>query len=74
MTSIGEHIRSTDEAICQNIALLPDQRDLLSGNLPGIVAIRDSKNPGGGAHAVSLTAFRAFVAAVADDGHPGRVR
>ncbi|MCB2177853.1 MAG: ATP-dependent RecD-like DNA helicase [Actinomycetales bacterium] len=33
MTTVGEHIRSTDEAICQNIASLPDQRDLLSQNL-----------------------------------------
>ena len=33
MTTVGEHIRSTDEAICQNIASLPDQRDLLSQNV-----------------------------------------
>ncbi len=32
-------------------------------NLPGIVAIRDSKNPAGGAHLVSPAAFAAFVAA-----------
>jgi hypothetical protein len=32
-------------------------------NLPGIVAIRDSKNPAGGSHLVSPAAFAAFVAA-----------
>lgn len=33
MTTVGEHLRSTDEAICQNIASLTDQRDLLSQNV-----------------------------------------
>lgn len=33
MTTVGEHIRSIDEAICQNIASLTDQRGLLSQNL-----------------------------------------
>ena len=33
MTTVGEHIRSTDEAICQNIAVLGRQRDLLSQNI-----------------------------------------
>jgi hypothetical protein len=33
MTTVGEHIRSTDEAICQNIASLTDQRELLSQNV-----------------------------------------
>lgn len=33
MTTIGEHLRSTDGAICQNIASLRDQRDLLSQNI-----------------------------------------
>ncbi|MGP7960688.1 ATP-dependent DNA helicase [Sanguibacter sp. A247] len=33
MTTVGEHIRSTDEAICQNIASLTSQRDLLSQNV-----------------------------------------
>lgn len=33
MTTIGEHLRSTDEAICQNIASLSDQRALLSQNI-----------------------------------------
>jgi hypothetical protein len=33
MTTVGEHIQSTNEAICQNIALLTDQRDLLSQNV-----------------------------------------
>ena len=27
MTTVGEHIQSTDEAICQNIASLVDRRD-----------------------------------------------
>jgi len=33
MTTVGEHIQSTNEAICQNIASLTDQRDLLSQNV-----------------------------------------
>jgi energy-coupling factor transporter ATP-binding protein EcfA2 len=33
MTSVGEHIQSANEAICQNIASLTDQRDLLSQNV-----------------------------------------
>lgn len=33
MTSVGEHIQSTDAAICKNIELLTDQRDLLSQNI-----------------------------------------
>jgi hypothetical protein len=33
MTTVGEHIQATDEAICQNIASLVDQRDLLSQNI-----------------------------------------
>lgn len=33
MTTVGEHIRSTDEAICDNIASLTGQRDLLSQNV-----------------------------------------
>lgn len=33
MTTIGEHLRSTDEAICKNIASLIDQRALLSQNI-----------------------------------------
>lgn len=33
MTTVAEHLRSTDEAICQNIATLTDQRDLLSQNI-----------------------------------------
>lgn len=35
MTTVGEHIQSTDAAICQNIASLGDQRDLLSQNVLG---------------------------------------
>ncbi|MGA5342480.1 AAA family ATPase [Streptomyces griseoincarnatus] len=33
MTTVDEHIQSTDAAICQNIASLTDQRDLLSQNI-----------------------------------------
>lgn len=33
MTTIGDHLRSTNEAICQNIASLTDQRALLSQNI-----------------------------------------
>jgi hypothetical protein len=36
----------------------------IAGNLPGIVAVRDSKHPEGGAHVVSRTAFAAFLADV----------
>ncbi len=31
-------------------------------NLPGVVAIRDSKRPGGGAHVVGRAAFATFLA------------
>jgi hypothetical protein len=33
MTTVGEHLLSTDEAICQNVDSLPDQRSLLSQNI-----------------------------------------
>jgi hypothetical protein len=33
MTTVGEHIQNTDAAICQNIATLNDQRELLSKNI-----------------------------------------
>jgi hypothetical protein len=33
MTTVGDHLRSTDEVICQNIASLSDQRELLSQNI-----------------------------------------
>jgi len=33
MTTVGEHIQSTNEAICRNIASLTDERDLLSQNV-----------------------------------------
>jgi len=33
-------------------------------NLPGVVAIRDSKNPHGGAHTVTPRTFRALLADV----------
>lgn len=36
----------------------------VAGNLPGIVAVRDSKNPGNGAHVISRAAFGAFLADV----------
>jgi hypothetical protein len=36
----------------------------VAGNLPGIVAIRDSKNPDGPALVVSRTRWDAFVAAI----------
>jgi Domain of unknown function (DUF397) len=34
----------------------------IAANLPGVVAVRDSKRPGGGAHVVGRTAFAAFLA------------
>lgn len=36
----------------------------IAANLPGVVAVRDSKRPEGGAHVVSRTAFAAFLADV----------
>lgn len=36
----------------------------VSADLPGLVAIRDSKNPEGGVHAVGRPTFAALVAAV----------
>jgi energy-coupling factor transporter ATP-binding protein EcfA2 len=33
VTTVGEHIQSTDEAICRNLDSLTDQRDLLSQNV-----------------------------------------
>ncbi len=33
----------------------------IAANFPGVVAIRDSKRPEGGAHVVSRTAFAAFL-------------
>jgi hypothetical protein len=33
----------------------------VAANLPGVVAVRDSKRPEGGAHVVSRTAFAAFL-------------
>jgi hypothetical protein len=43
--------RSTTNGGCVEIA----------GNLPGIVAVRDSKRPEGGAHVVSRATFAAFL-------------
>ena len=34
----------------------------IAANFPGVVAIRDSKRPEGGAHVISRTAFAAFLA------------
>lgn len=34
----------------------------VASNLPGAVAVRDSKTPGNGAHVVSRLAFGAFLA------------
>lgn len=34
----------------------------IARNLPGVVAIRDSKRPEGGAHVVQRAAFAAFLA------------
>jgi hypothetical protein len=44
--------RSTTNGGCVEIA----------ANLPGVIAIRDSKRPEGGAHVVSRPAFAAFLA------------
>jgi hypothetical protein len=46
--------RSTTNGGCVEIA----------GNLPGVVAVRDSKRPEGGAHVVGREAFAAFLADV----------
>ena len=37
---------------------------VIAGNLPGVVAVRDSKRPGDGAHVVERSAFAAFLADV----------
>jgi hypothetical protein len=34
----------------------------IAANLPGVIAIRDSKRPDGGAHVVGRAAFAAFLA------------
>jgi hypothetical protein len=34
----------------------------IAANLPGVVAVRDSKRPEGGAHVVSRATFAAFLA------------
>jgi len=36
----------------------------IAANLPGIIAVRDSKRPEGGAHIVDPAVFRAFLADV----------
>lgn len=45
----------------------PDCVEVADG-LPGVIAIRDSKDPHGDVHAVGRSAFRTFVAAVKRDG------
>jgi hypothetical protein len=40
----------------------------VAANLPGVVAVRDSKSPEAGAHVVSRSAFAAFL----DDVKAGR--
>lgn len=39
----------------------------VADNIAHVVGIRDSKNPNGSVHAVSRTAWRAFVQAVVSD-------
>jgi Domain of unknown function (DUF397) len=34
----------------------------IAANLPGVIAVRDSKHPAGGAHVVGRAAFAAFLA------------
>ena len=34
----------------------------IAANLPGVIAVRDSKRPEGGAHVVTRVAFAAFLA------------
>jgi Domain of unknown function (DUF397) len=34
----------------------------VAANIPGVIAIRDSKRPAGGAHVVSTAAFASFLA------------
>ena len=50
----------------------------VAGNLPGVVAIRDSRHPEGGAHVISRAAFAAFLADAKDGrydlGLPSRER
>ena len=50
----------------------------IAANLPGVVAIRDSKRPDGGAHVVSRAAFASFLADARegrhDLGRPSRSR
>jgi hypothetical protein len=33
----------------------------IAANLPGVIAVRDSKRPEGGAHVIGRTAFAAFL-------------
>ena len=48
--------RSTNNGGCVEIA----------ANLPGVIAVRDSKRPEGGAHVVDRDAFAVFLADVKD--------
>lgn len=36
----------------------------VASNVPGVIGVRDSKNPGGGAHLLHRAGWRRFVAAV----------
>lgn len=36
----------------------------IASNLPGIIAVRDSKHPEGGAHVIRRTAFAEFIHSV----------
>ena len=38
----------------------------VASNLPGVIAVRDSKRPRGGAHVVAREAFAAFLADARD--------
>lgn len=51
-------VRSNNNSNCVEVAK----------NLPGVVGVRDSKNPSGGALVVSPEAFSAFLGVVRKDG------
>jgi hypothetical protein len=48
--------RKASRSASQNVACVE-----IAGNLPGVTAIRDSKNPDEGAHVVRPAAFAAFL-------------
>ncbi len=43
----------------------------IASNIPGVIAIRDSTRPEGGAHVVEPAAFAAFIADVKAGGYDG---